>query len=76
MKPLLEGQPVQALPPTDPRCTEGGAESRGPDVMGREENDARSILERAGWTVSTPSIDNRAPEGTIVGQNPNGTALP
>ena len=49
---------------------------RGPDVTGREENDARSILERAGWKVSTRSIDNRAPEGTIVGQNPNGTALP
>jgi len=67
---------VQPLPPTDPRYTEGGAESRVPDVTGREENDARSILERAGWKVSTRSIDNRAPEGTIVGQNPNSTALP
>jgi len=76
MKPLLEGKPVQPLPPTDPRYTEGGAESRVPDVTGREENDARSILERAGWKVSTRSIDNRAPEGTIVGQNPNSTALP
>ena len=75
MKPLLEGQPVQALPPTDPRYTEGGAESRVPDVVGRDENDARSILEPAAG-VSTRSIDNRAPEGTIVGQNPNGTALP
>ena len=76
MKPLLDSQPVQPLPSTDPRYTEGGAESRVPDVTGREENDARSILERAGWTVSTRSIDNRAPEGTIVGQNPNSTALP
>ena len=76
MKPLLDGTPVQPLPPTDPRYTEGGAESRVPDVTGREENDARAILERAGWKVSTRSIDNRAPEGTIVGQNPNSTALP
>ncbi len=76
MKPLLDGQPVLPLPPTDPRYTEGGAESRVPDVAGREENEARAILERAGWKVSTRPIDNRAPEGTIVGQNPNSTALP
>ena len=76
MKPLLEGQPVQALPPTDPRYTEGGAESKVPNVVGRGQNDARAILERAGWKVSTRSVDNRAERGTVVGQNPNGTALP
>jgi membrane peptidoglycan carboxypeptidase len=32
MKPLLEGRPVQPLPPTDPRYTESGAGSRVPDV--------------------------------------------
>ncbi len=76
MKPLLEGQPVQPLPPTDPRYTEGGAESKVPSVVGRGQNDARAILERAGWKVSTRSVDNRAERGTVVGQNPNGTALP
>jgi membrane peptidoglycan carboxypeptidase len=76
MKPLLEGQPVQGLPPTDPRYTEGGAESKVPSVVGRGQNDARAILERAGWKVSTRSVDNRAERGTVVGQNPNGTALP
>src|SRR4051794_5838481 len=76
MKPLLEGQPVQPLPPTDPRYTEGGAESKVPSVVGRGQNDARAILERAGWKVSTRSVDNRADRGTVVGQNPNGTALP
>ncbi len=76
MKPLLEGTPVQPLPPTDPRYTEGGAETKVPNVIGRAQNDARAILERAGWKVSTRTVNNRADRGTVVGQNPNGTALP
>jgi membrane peptidoglycan carboxypeptidase len=76
MKPLLDGTPVQPLPPTDPRYTEGGAETKVPNVVGRAQNDARAILERAGWKVSTRTVDNRADRGTVVGQNPNGTALP
>ena len=47
-----------------------------PNVVGRGQNDARAILERAGWKVSTRAVDNRAERGTVVGQNPNGTALP
>jgi membrane peptidoglycan carboxypeptidase len=76
MKPLLDGQPVQPLPPTDPRYTEGGSETKVPNVVGRAQNDARAILERAGWKVSTRTVDNRADRGTVVGQTPNGTALP
>jgi membrane peptidoglycan carboxypeptidase len=76
MKPILDGKPVQPLPPTDPRYVEGGAESRVPNVVGRGLNDARGILQRAGWKISTSTVDNRADKGTVVGQNPNGTALP
>jgi membrane peptidoglycan carboxypeptidase len=76
MKPLLDGQPTEPLPPTDPRYVDGGAESKVPDVVGRGQNDARTILERAGLKVSTRSVDNRAAKGTVVGQNPSGTALP
>jgi membrane peptidoglycan carboxypeptidase len=76
MKPLLEGQPVLPLPPVDERYLEGGAESRVPDVIGDPENEARGELERAGWTVSARSVDNAAERGTVVGQNPNGSALP
>jgi membrane peptidoglycan carboxypeptidase len=76
MKPLLEGQPVLPLPPTDPRYVEGGAESRVPDVVGRGSNDARAVLEQAGWTVSTRTVDNLATRGTVIGQSPRGTALP
>jgi membrane peptidoglycan carboxypeptidase len=76
MKPLLEGQPVLPLPLVEGRYLEGGAESRVPDVVGRAENDARAVLERARWTVSTRTVDNAASRGTVVGQNPRGSALP
>jgi len=76
MKPLLDPLPVLPLPPTDPRYVEGGAESRVPNVVGKGLNDARAILDRAGWKASTHTVDNRADKGTVVGQDPNGTALP
>jgi membrane peptidoglycan carboxypeptidase len=76
MKPLLDPLPVLPLPPTDPRYVEGGAESRVPNVIGKGLNDARAILDRAGWKASTHTVDNRADKGTVVGQDPNGTALP
>jgi beta-lactam-binding protein with PASTA domain len=55
---------------------EGGAESKVPNVVGKGVNDARAILDRAGWKTSTNTVDNRADRGTVVGQDPNGTALP
>jgi membrane peptidoglycan carboxypeptidase len=76
MVPLLDGQPVLPLPAPDQRFLEGGAESRVPDVVGDSENDARRTLEDAGWSVSTRRVDNAADRGTVVGQNPSGTALP
>jgi membrane peptidoglycan carboxypeptidase len=76
MKPYLEGQPVIPLPPVDERYLSGGAESRVPDVVGKGQNDARAVLERAGWKVTTRTVDNAAGKGTVVGQNPRGTALP
>ena len=76
MVPLLADQPVLPLPPTDPRYLEGGAESKVPSVVGSSENDARTRLEAAGWKVSTREVDNAAERGTVIGQNPSGTALP
>ncbi|WP_308259239.1 penicillin-binding protein [Pseudonocardia sp. H11422] len=76
MKPILEGQPVLPLPPTEDRYLTGGAESRVPDVVGRGQNDARAVLDRAGWQVTTRTVDNLAARGTVVGQSPRGTALP
>jgi membrane peptidoglycan carboxypeptidase len=76
MAPLLEGQPVIPMPPVEERYLEGGVESRVPDVVGRGQNDARSVLEAAGWTVSTRTVDNASSRGTVIGQSPRGTALP
>jgi membrane peptidoglycan carboxypeptidase len=76
MVPLLADQPVLPLPGADPRFVEGGAESKVPNVVGDDENDARDLLKKAGWTVSTREVDNAADRGTVVGQSPSGTALP
>ncbi|WP_233159245.1 penicillin-binding protein [Pseudonocardia sp. MH-G8] len=76
MQSVLANQPVLPLPPVEERYLEGGAESRVPDVIGDPENEARGELERAGWAVSARSVDNAAERGTVVGQNPNGSALP
>lgn len=76
MTAILEGEPVIPLPSVPERYLEGGAETRVPDVVGRSQNDARAILERQGWSVSVQTVDNAAPRGTVVGQNPRGTALP
>ncbi|MCX6467272.1 MAG: transglycosylase domain-containing protein [Pseudonocardiales bacterium] len=76
MTPLLANQPVLPLPPVEDRFLTGGAETRVPDVVGDGENDARRTLEAAGWTVTTRDVANAASRGTVVGQNPQGTALP
>ncbi len=76
VNPLMSGQPVLPLPPTEARYTEGGSESRIPDVVGDELDDARAELEQGGWTVGTREVDNRAPQGTVIGQTPRGAALP
>jgi membrane peptidoglycan carboxypeptidase len=76
MAPLLEGQPVIPLPPTEERYVAGGAQTRVPDVVGRGQNDARGVLEKAGWRVSTLTVDNAAPRGTVVAQTPKDKALP
>jgi membrane peptidoglycan carboxypeptidase len=76
MTPLLAGRPVEPLPPTDPRYVAGGEATRIPDVIGRPEGEARAMLERAGFPVTTGTVDNAAPAGTVIGQSPRGTALP
>jgi membrane peptidoglycan carboxypeptidase len=76
MNGYLAGQPVMPLPPTDDRYTEGGAASRVPEVIGKDADDARKLLSKAGWKTNLKQVDNRAPEGKVVGQSPRGTALP
>jgi beta-lactam-binding protein with PASTA domain len=76
MKPLLDGQPVSPLPPTDPRYLDGAPVAQIPDVVGRPLNEARAILQREGRATSVETTDNNAERGTVVGHNPKGQALP
>jgi membrane peptidoglycan carboxypeptidase len=76
MVPLLADQPVLPLPPPDRRYLDGGAESAVPDVVGASEKDARKSLAKGGWNVTSTEVDNAADPGTVVGQSPEGTALP
>jgi membrane peptidoglycan carboxypeptidase len=76
MNGYLAGQPVTQLPPVDDRYTEGGAASRVPEMIGKNADDARKILSKAGWKISLQNVDNRAPQGVVVGQSPRGSALP
>jgi membrane peptidoglycan carboxypeptidase len=76
MKPILDGVPVLPLPPTDPRFVNGGAAKPVPTVIGQSEDDARATLEGAGWRVATTIVENAADRGTVIGEDPNGQALP
>ncbi|WP_245645847.1 transglycosylase domain-containing protein [Pseudonocardia acaciae] len=76
MTGYLAGQPVAPLPPTDNRFTEGGDTERIPDVIGKDADEAKDILEDEDWDVVIERVDNRARRGMVVGQHPRGTALP
>ena len=58
MKPLLDGQPVLPLPPTDLRYLDGAPVAQIPNVVGRPLNEARAILQRAGRATSAETTDN------------------
>jgi beta-lactam-binding protein with PASTA domain len=76
MNTYLAGQPSLPLPPTDPRYTRGGHPAQVPDVIGQTVADAQATLAQGGWQTNTQQVDNRASEGTVVGQSPEGTAMP
>jgi membrane peptidoglycan carboxypeptidase len=76
MNGYLAGQPVLPLPATDPRYTQGGHPSQVPEVVGQADQDAEPALHKDGWQTSEQQVDNRAPQGTVVGQSPHGTAMP
>ena len=76
MTGILDGQPALPLPAPDPRYVNGGAQKPVPDVVGRGVNEARALLERAGWQVSVRQVDGAEERGTVLAQNPNASALP
>jgi membrane peptidoglycan carboxypeptidase len=72
MNQYLAGQPVLPLPPTDPRYVTGGNRIAVPQEIGRPIAQATADLRDAGFVVTTSTVDNRAPAGTVVGQTPAG----
>jgi membrane peptidoglycan carboxypeptidase len=76
MKPLLGDSPTIGLPPTDPRYTDGGTETKVPNVVGMTQQDATNKLQSAGYRVNPVQRDDGARKGTVVSQNPRGTRLP
>jgi membrane peptidoglycan carboxypeptidase len=76
MTPLVAPLPVAPLPPTSPRYLEGGTNEQVPEVIGDQVDDATSELRDAGFAVQQVAVGNRAPVGTVVGQNPRGSVLP
>lgn len=76
MIPLHEGLPVLPLPaPADPYI-EGYGGVPVPNVVGQGENQARLILERAGFKVATAKAESSQAAGTVVSQSPSGRTLP
>jgi membrane peptidoglycan carboxypeptidase len=76
MIPLHQGLPVLPLPPTEPRYVDGDVGVPVPNVVGEGENQARLILERAGFKVITARTESNQAAGTVVSQVPTRGALP
>ncbi|GLZ49298.1 putative bifunctional membrane-associated penicillin-binding protein PonA2/glycosyl transferase [Actinomycetospora sp. NBRC 106375] len=76
MTPLFASLPVAPLPPTSPRYTQGGTNEQVPEVIGDQVDDATGELQDADLEVQRVTVGNRAPAGTVVGQNPRGSVLP
>jgi membrane peptidoglycan carboxypeptidase len=76
MNPLVAPLPVAPLPPPTPRYLLGGSNQQVPDVVGDQVGDATDELSDANFRVQQVAVGNRAPAGTVVGQNPRGSVLP
>ncbi|PVZ09411.1 transglycosylase domain-containing protein [Actinomycetospora cinnamomea] len=76
MNPLIAPLPVAPLPPTSPRYLQGGSNEQVPEVIGERVDEATEELRDAGFDVREVQVGNRAPAGTVVGQNPRGSVLP
>jgi membrane peptidoglycan carboxypeptidase len=76
MTPLHAPLPVVGLPPPDPSYLAGHNSTGVPPVVGRSADEARSILEQAGFRVAQRTRDDPAPKGIVVAQSPGAQAFP
>ncbi|MFE3546888.1 penicillin-binding protein [Nocardia sp. NPDC059177] len=76
VKPMLEHLPPPALPPLDDKYVRGANNSQVPDVAGKSQGEATSILTAAGFQVSAVTGEGSQAKGTVMGSSPNGAAIP
>ncbi|MBC6446970.1 transglycosylase domain-containing protein [Actinokineospora xionganensis] len=75
MSKYLDGQPALPLPVAEPRYLDGGPEIKVPDVIGKSQEEATTILQNAGYKVTATDRNDARKKGTVVGQSPRGAAL-
>ncbi|HEY8372718.1 MAG TPA: penicillin-binding protein [Pseudonocardiaceae bacterium] len=76
MVAVHEGLPVLPLPEPDPRYVDGSSQVQVPNVVGMRENEAKAVLERAGYKVDRRSVNSEQPRGVVASQSPRGVVLP
>ncbi|MGG5259699.1 transglycosylase domain-containing protein [Phycicoccus avicenniae] len=76
MKKMSEGMPVEQFPAPSQKAQRGNLQDL-PNVFGRSPGEAAQMLKDAGFSSQVgPSIASNAPQGTVGGTSPSGSALP
>ena len=78
MTPIANEYGEVRLPPTDPLYVEGAPGGRVPSVNGMSFDEARKVLQGAGFQVTDQptSVSSGASYGTVVGTSPSGQTFP
>ncbi|GAA5047870.1 transglycosylase/D,D-transpeptidase PonA2 [Nocardia callitridis] len=76
IKPVTGNYPPAALPPLDDKYVRGSNNAQVPDVAGKSQGEATSILVGAGFQVSATTGPGSEAKGTAIGTSPNGSAIP
>ncbi|MGW5439920.1 penicillin-binding protein [Nocardia asteroides] len=76
IKPVMDRFPPPGLPPVDDKYVRGANNSQVPDVAGKSQGEATSILSGAGFQVSAVTSPGSQAKGTVMGSSPNGSAIP
>jgi membrane peptidoglycan carboxypeptidase len=72
MLAALQGKQVLNFPPPPEGRPTNPKTDKVPNVVGKKLDEAKKILVQAGYGVSATQVDNSAPKGQVVAQNPGG----
>ncbi|WP_458317830.1 transglycosylase/D,D-transpeptidase PonA2 [Mycolicibacterium brisbanense] len=78
MSPIANDFGPVALPPVDPRYVDGGPGGQVPSVTGMKVDEARKLLQDAGFRVADQpvQVNSEATRGSVVGTTPSGKTIP